>query len=452
MNVKREVSLKPIRTDSVAVFKDNKQLRKKHTHLSNFGEEYVSYKVVEDEIWLPRNAYSISTQDARDEGKDISIANNFIPRNEDQKTVVDTTVKLLQGGENFILQAATGFGKTWCACSVISRVGKRTLVVTTKEDILTQWVEALSQVCGLMHGEIGLWRGNKVPAPNTKVVVSLVQSLMKGTGRYNKKLFKGFGLVVVDECHRINADSFSKAMFYMPAKLRIGLSATPERRDGKDNLFRMHVGVIRVRAQTDVLPFDVVAYKTKWKIPLMFRNGKASPASHSPGRIMGLMNSFKKDTNRNLIAVSFVKKALDSRRSIVVFADTIAHLKVIESLFKKAGINDYGWYVGTSADVYKGSVDQRKSQRETAKTKSILLATYMMMSEGTDLPWLDTLVMLTPKSDVRQIIGRIRREYPDKKKPLVLDLVDSRSPVLRGYFNKRSNWYRQMKSKVKILG
>ena len=437
MNVKREVSLKPIRTDGAAVFDDTSALRKKHTHVSNFGDEYVSYKIVGKEIWLPRNLYPVSDQDDRDEGQDVVFEHNFTPRNKDQKRVVKDTVHMLTIGESFILQAPTGWGKTVCACSVISQVGKKTLVITTKEDITHQWIDAFKSVCGLSEEDIGVWRGDVVPSKDTKVVVGLVQSLMKGTDRYPKHLFDGFGLVVSDECHRVPADSWNQAMFYLPAKLRLGLSATPERSDGKDFLLNAHIGKIRVRASQDVLPFDVVMCKTNFEVPMVNWYGKYQPIPHEPGRIMGLMKYFKQDYHRNMIAVNFVKRAVGKGRKVVVFADTVAHINEIERMFEHEGL-DYGLYIGSVS----------KADREKAKEKSVMLATYKMMSEGSDIASLDTLVMLTPKSDVRQIIGRIRREHPDKRKPLVLDLVDANSYVLKAYANKRKRWYNQMGSSI----
>jgi len=90
-------------------------------------------------------------------------------------------------------------------------------------------------------------------------------------------------------------------------------------------------------------------------------------------------------------------------------------------------------------------------QRKTASVKPVILTTYRMMSEGTDIPWLDTCVMGTPRADVVQIVGRIRREYPDKPQPIVMDFIDRDSPVFAGYANKRLNWYKKLGAEVKRM-
>ena len=51
---------------------------------------------------------------------------------------------------------------------------------------------------------------------------------------------------------------------------------------------------------------------------------------------------------------------------------------------------------------------------------------------------------MTPKADVIQIVGRIRREYDDKKRPVVIDLQDVDSPVLAAYGKARCRWYQSL--------
>ena len=114
---------------------------------------------------------------------------------------------------------------------------------------------------------------------------------------------------------------------------------------------------------------------------------------------------------------------------------------------------DIGYYVGVTsggASPYTGNLKERKRQRDQAKAKPVILATYAMASEATDIPWLDACVLATPRSDVVQIIGRIRREYPDKKQPVVLDLVDDDSRIFKAYWVKRYRWYKSLGCEIKV--
>jgi superfamily II DNA or RNA helicase len=155
------------------------------------------------------------------------------------------------------------------------------------------------------------------------------------------------------------------------------------------------------------------------------------------------------DNARNAQIVSFLCSAHRKERTTIVFSSIIDHLREIERLLLEQGIpqTDIGYYVG--AQNYEGNATQKAVQREKSKKCAIILATYSMASEATDIPWLDCAVLGTPRADVVQIVGRIRREYEGKKFPVVFDLVDSASPVFKAYASKRMSWYRSLGVEVK---
>lgn len=73
---------------------------------------------------------------------------------------------------------------------------------------------------------------------------------------------------------------------------------------------------------------------------------------------------------------------------------------------------------------YAGSIGGKtigKDELEESKKAQIILATFAKMSEGTDIPTLDTLFLATPASDIEQVVGRIQRFEGAKKTLLVVD-------------------------------
>ncbi len=108
--------------------------------------------------------------------------------------------------------------------------------------------------------------------------------------------------------------------------------------------------------------------------------------------------------------------------------------------------------------MYLGSyeVDGKKktmsrAEKEAAKGKRVIWATYGAAGEGTDIPWFDTCILATPRSDVKQPIGRIIREYEGKKFPTVMEVVHEDSPVFNGYAQKRESYYAEKGAVVKDL-
>ncbi len=80
---------------------------------------------------------------------------------------------------------------------------------------------------------------------NKKLDVASFQSLFKKDNL--EELVKGYGLVIVDECHHVATYSFEKVLKAVRSKHVYGLTATPTRKDGWHKIIYMQCGDIRVR-------------------------------------------------------------------------------------------------------------------------------------------------------------------------------------------------------------
>ena len=90
----------------------------------------------------------------------------------------------------------------------------------------------------------------------------------------------------------------------------------------------------------------------------------------------------------------------------------------------------------------------KPSQRKESEGMDVILGTFMMASEGMDIPALDSIVLASPKSNICQPIGRILRKKHVDKPALVYDLVDEFSHFYRQGL-KRRKFYK--KSKYHII-
>ena len=85
----------------------------------------------------------------------------------------------------------------------------------------------------------------------------------------------------------------------------------------------------------------------------------------------------------------------------------------------------------------------KEAELAISAEKPGVIATFQLAQEGLDIPALDTVILSTPKSDIKQSIGRIMRETPGKlNDPLIIDVVDHWS-VLFSMFRKRSVIYNE---------
>ncbi len=431
----RHLGNDPLSTGASAVYPYSEFLAEEFTAESRFDDTYFMYRVFgkgkAKKIALPRRLCPVGPNDLRVVGSHTNFESSFEPRSEAQSRIINESASRLIKGQSFITEAPTGFGKTYCALEVVARVKLKTLVIVTKEDSRDQWYKAAREVLCLDHDEIGFIQGDQCDVLGKKFIIGMVQSLSI-SGRYSVNTFNDIGLTIWDEVHRVGADVFSNTCWLLPSKRRWGLSATPWRRDGKEALIFAHIGPVKVRTKLLQLVPNIMRVKTNAKFPKGLKyNGKAM------GHVTRMLGH---DLKRNHFIAKFIKKARDLNRICIVFSDSLDHLDYLNSAIKKVGVpaKDIAYYVGGLT----------KDEREKAKAKPVILATYAYTSEATDIPWLDTMVMATPKANVVQIVGRVLREHPNKPTPLVLDLVDPLK-IYQNFGTKRLKWYHEIGAEIK---
>jgi superfamily II DNA or RNA helicase len=403
-------------------------------------------------ILVPRNMAPSIPEDLRVRGADVKFTSAFVPRKKEQTRVVQETVALLKQGHSFVTKAPTGFGKTFVGSEVIAQVGKKTLVVVHKEELLDQWLKAFKEVLGLdFSNGVGLIQGDRCDTVGKKIVLAMVQSIAKDD-RYPEFHFRDFGFAVWDEVHRVGADFFSNSCFRVPALLRWGVSAS-DRKDGREEVIEAHIGPVKVESTEAPMGFKVIVQDSGWHCPqrrkvdkagrVVMDGGKAVmvPIEHSPGKCAHIVRMLVHNHNRNKIITNFAVQAVKNfGRKVIIQSETREHLEILASLIAASGVPSH------QITFYVGGLT--KAQREKAKLGSFILATYQQTAEGTDIPELDTLIMATPKSDVLQIVGRVRRFLENKLEPLVFDLRDDSSPVFTAYAKSRDKWYASQGAKV----
>jgi hypothetical protein len=375
--------------------------------------------------------------------KSFAVNCNFAPRNEDQKRVLGLSSKLLKAGKSHVIEASTGFGKTVIGVALSAFVGLKTLVIVNKRDMMAEWADAFLKFTTLSKKDIGFIQQNVCEYENKSVCIGMIHSLAKD--KYPVELYDQFGLVIWDECHHVPADTFKTTGFLFPAARRLGLSATPRRIDGKEFVVEAHIGEVCVKAKLIPVPPKILVQKSTFKLPRVSRNGNTIPMPHEPGKVMHIHKMLARFVPRNKLIAKFVKASYDKGRYTVVMSDLgiDLHLKVLHDCIGGAGVpeNEIAYYVG----------GMKESELEKSITKKVVLATYGMTAEATDVPWWSAMVLATPRANVQQAIGRILREYPDKPQPVIFDIVDEDSWVFREYFSKRFKTYTSSEIKGTVV-
>ena len=110
--------------------------------------------------------------------------------------------------ETGVLCAPPGWGKTVLATSLIASRGVSTLVLVHRKPLVEQWVERLSEFLGIPSKAIGRIGGGRRRATG-ELDVAMVQTLARGE---LEDFVRGYGHVVIDECHHVPAVSIERVL------------------------------------------------------------------------------------------------------------------------------------------------------------------------------------------------------------------------------------------------
>ena len=342
----------------------------------------------------------------------------------------------VSGNGRFLLGDNTLTHNTAIAIKTICEMKKKALVVVHKEFLMDQWKESIER---FTNARVGIIQQNKLEL-DADICIGMMHSLCLKD--YPQGTFDSFGLMAIDECHHLGSEMFSKVLSKIGTIYRLGLSATPERRDGLHSVYAMHVGNIahkekrtennQLHVRTIKLFSQDTAYKTVY-----FANGKTKNTTQMTSNITSC-------NSRNVFIKTILLEIVSKGRKILVLSSRRNHLEAIHSLLINAGHKSVGFYYGN-----KGMNKKEYKKMLLVSSKcDIILATEQLAKEGLDIPGLDTLLMTTSIAELgalEQSIGRILRKFytKDMTGPLVIDLVDKDCGNFGKHYTKRKKLYKE---------
>jgi superfamily II DNA or RNA helicase len=347
----------------------------------------------------------------------------------EQQEALDVVVPKLKAGLlGGIIRASPGWGKTVACCALIEALAVPTLVIVHKEFLMDQWEARIKQF--LPGVQIGKVQQNLCDYTGKHVVLGMVHSLAN-VGKYPESFYNWPGLVITDEVHRIGAKTWSPVPSMFPARYRVGVTATPRRKDGADNVFYYNLGRILFSAKEQRM---VPRVRRVWSNFRFTKTDRFNPNVISRSI---LVNILCKSRARNRLITSQLVLAVKAGRKILVLSERLAHLADLEKMLLKEMDSDpptTGYYVG----------GMTKAERAESETKQVVFATVQFASEGMDIPPLDTLFITTPVSDVEQGVGRILRPHEGKKEPIVVDFRDEKVKKFSNNGKSRDKFYKRI--------
>jgi superfamily II DNA or RNA helicase len=151
-----------------------------------------------------------------------------------------------------------------------------------------------------------------------------------------------------------------------------------------------------------------------------------------------LLSKLAHNPDRNNLLVRLVGLCRKKGRKTALISERTEQLASVQALASNVLPGDKVGYFCRS--LTRSVWQNRKRSRETTRTftaaeldvakknSDVLLATYGMLRQGTDIPDLSALIYGTPQSDPRQSKGRTERYVEGKLPPVVVCIVDTYYP------------------------
>ena len=347
-----------------------------------------------------------------------------------QEEAIQKAVKVKNG----VIVAPCGAGKTEMALEIIARVGKPALWITHTKELLRQSKERAMKLYGLSDEQFGEITEGKVNI--SEITFATVQTLSKVNLEEIRDMF---GIIIVDECHRIGGTPTNLMMFYtclsrLNARYKIGVTATPKKSNGLDETMYSLLGkkiceIPKEVVEEKLCPVNIICVPTNYTPEIELITKTDGTIDYAK-----FINTLCEDETRNKIILACIDEVVGENKNCIVLSDRVAHLELLNKQRKDSNI-----ITGKTRN-REEILDSFKS----GKTK-VLFATYQLMAEGFDYKDLNTLVFATPQKNdriVTQACGRVARKSDTKQYGEIYDLVDDFGMCL-GMWKKRKSIYKK---------
>ena len=377
---------------------------------------------------LVKNEKDLKIIDKRAKFDKLEINSSSIKYREYQYNAVSS---LFLNEEESVVVAPAGSGKTVIGLSLIPLLGQPTLWLTHTRPLAKQVFDRARTFLPTLKGDdVNFIKGGKWEKGNI-LTIALVQTLVRNIEKL-KEIKDDFGLVIVDEVHRTPSATFTVVVTELNPYYLYGLTATPYRSDGMENVMFQIIGPPNVLIPTSSVEAsgNIIRPKVRYRTV----RSKRIYNENNPQRLIGQCIIDNKKRNHMIVGDVIVEATMGN--FCIVASSRKAHCETLYNLISA------GWKkTGIATGDYKGEYVQEQIEKLNNKEITVLVTTYSLLGEGFDVLFLNRMFITTPfrnKAGLVQLVGRIQRSYPTKKDAIVFDYVDINMNIFRNQFFSKS--------------
>lgn len=386
---------------------------------------------------------------------------------------------IIENTTGLLLEASCGMGKTIMGIWLAYYRGVQTMVLVPTYYLAKQWKQRIEEIsnatCTIIRST-----DTEIPTDNdfTIIVTDLFNCRILPT-----ELISNVGHVILDEAHRMGAETYLPILDEIPARFRTALTATFRRTDGVHKILRFHFGSHIKLPSCFPRPF---AYGLKTGVSVQGCVSKNKPYEHfldfmemnykafekiqeTPGAIvydskqnnklrdiadkevkLGIITKtqhkqicsclrkggemayptveafLNENAGRRKTTIKLIQECMDAGRTVLFLSKRKDTLKALHKYFEK-----YNPMLIVSETNSRSEEDEKYLQTKCP----LIFGVNQLAKEGLDIDRLDTLIIHLPMADTEQAIGRISRLCDGKKQPIAFYLVD-KCPLTFATFSK----------------
>jgi len=316
-----------------------------------------------------------------------------------------------EGYDRAMVVMATGLGKTYLA-GFFAQKFRRVLFIAHREEILLQAQRSFERI--MPERTSGLYNGQVKEASTDIIFASIFTLSMKKHRECFDK--NDFDLIIVDEFHHAAAKSYRAVIDYFKPKFLLGLTATPDRMDGKD-VYALCDGNVAYRIHF------IEAISKGWLSPFRYF-GVYDDTDYT--QIKWLGNKYDED---ELTAVQLRSEMAEKiytawtqykQSRTLCFCSSIRQADFLTSYFVRNQVKALSLHSNTA------EMSRQEAIRRLESGEFEIIFTVDLFNEGVDIPSVDTLLFVRPTESLTvftQQVGRGLRLADGKKYCTIIDLI-----------------------------